>query len=152
MRQAQSGGYNFSRKTYRIQDKAGRAGVLTLKTGQRIIDNSMPVKVISDELANENQMKSPKTIHQWFARRPLVSSRAFACAALVDWPDDEAQAKKVQDMLKMISKENPGSCDEAKKYIRKAYGGRMPRVLESIRWGWNNTTGMHSTWLRSLFE
>ena len=109
--------------------------MLTLKTGQRIIDNSMPVKVISDELANENQMKSPKTIHQWFARRPLVSSRAFACAALVDWPDDEAQAKKVQDMLKMISKENPGSCDEAKKYIRKAYGGRMPRVLDPFGGG-----------------
>ena len=108
-----------------------------MKFEQRVIDNSIPVKIISDESSSENLANSPKTIHQWFARRPLAASRALAYAALVALPDDENDAKKIQDTLKTISKNNVGSesCSEAKKHILKTYGGRTPRVLDPFGGG-----------------
>jgi putative DNA methylase len=61
-------------------------------TDKRLIEYYIPIKAISAEASREKSIRHGhiSTLHLWWARRPLVASRAAVFAALVPW---DAQPK-----------------------------------------------------------
>jgi adenine-specific DNA methylase len=54
---------------------------------KRLIEVDLPIRRISEHARRENAVRHGhfKTLHMWWARRPLAACRAVICAAL--WPD-----------------------------------------------------------------
>jgi adenine-specific DNA methylase len=93
------------------------------KSCRRLAEVDFPIAEVSRHAAREKKIRHghPSTLHLWWARRPLASSRAVLLALL--WPDpcdplcpDEfkAQARK---LLRTVAGCNPGTTDED---LRKA--------------------------------
>lgn len=93
------------------------------KDCKRIAEVDFPIAEVSRHAAREKSIRQghPSTLHLWWARRPLASSRAVLLALL--WPDPcdplcptkfKAQARK---LLPQIGGCNPGPTD---KDLRKA--------------------------------
>lgn len=103
----------------------------------------MPLKEISEESAREKSIRHghPSTLHTWWARRPLASSRATTFAALIDLPEDEEKRKEITELIKKISpwdavKEgNNENIKKAQKIIRAQWGNNAPKVLDPFSGG-----------------
>jgi len=57
---------------------------------KRLIEVALPLKEVSAESAHDNRIRSGhiRTLHIWWARRPLAACRAIVFASLVPDPDD----------------------------------------------------------------
>jgi adenine-specific DNA methylase len=89
---------------------------------KRLIEVDLPIKKISDHARREKSINYGhiKTLHIWFARRPLAACRAVLCAAL--WPDP-------------VDPLCPDSFrEEAKNQMRKFWNptGTTPRNVENF--------------------
>ena len=93
------------------------------KDCKRLAEVDFPIAEVSRHAAREKSIRHghPSTLHLWWARRPLASSRAVLLALL--WPDPcdplcptefKAQARK---LLPQVGGCNPGATDED---LRKA--------------------------------
>ena len=105
---------------------------------QRFIEYDLPLAEISEESAREKNIRHghPSTLHIWWARRPLASSRATAFAALIDLPDDPEKREEIRDLIKKISpweavkNGNNGDIKKAQEMIKEQWGNTPPRVLD----------------------
>src|ERR1051326_5130133 len=90
---------------------------------KRLAEVDFPIAVVSQHAVKEKSIRHghPSTLHLWWARRPLASSRAVLLALL--WPDPcdplcppefKAQARQ---LLPEVGGCNPGTTDEE---LRKA--------------------------------
>jgi len=72
---------------------------------KRFIEWDMPLAEISEESAREKNIRHghPSTLHIWWARRPLASSRATNFAALIDLPEDNEKRKEITELIKKIT-------------------------------------------------
>ncbi|MHA2231236.1 MAG: DUF1156 domain-containing protein [Candidatus Hodarchaeales archaeon] len=63
---------------------------------KRLIEYDLPLADISNESASEKNARHghPATLHIWWARRPLASSRATIFASLIDDPGSEKLEKR----------------------------------------------------------
>ena len=108
---------------------------------RRFIEETFPVKEVSAESAREKTIRhgSISTVHLWWARRPLASSRATNFAALIPAGTNGAPRKQMREFVADLSKwENSSNRDvleKARRSIRDAYGGRAPRVLDPYAGG-----------------
>ncbi len=93
------------------------------KDCKRLAEVDFPIAEVSRHAAREKSIRHghPSTVHLWWARRPLASSRAVLLALL--WPDPcdplcpaefKAEARK---LLPQVGGCNPGTTDES---LRKA--------------------------------
>nr|HDO80840.1 DUF1156 domain-containing protein [Candidatus Bathyarchaeota archaeon] len=104
------------------------------------IEETFPVKEVSIESAREKNIRHGhiSTLHIWWARRPLASSRATAYAALIPVPDsiEEIEKKKnfIAELCKWENSLNPAYIERAKKEILEANGCK-PRVLDPFDGG-----------------
>ncbi|MBC7122503.1 MAG: DUF1156 domain-containing protein [Pseudothermotoga sp.] len=109
--------------------------------GKRYIEESFPVKEVSEISAKEKNIRHGhiSTLHIWWARRPLASSRATSYAALIPAQENPAEWEKTRQFIVELSKwEN--SLDEkmienAREDILKANGGKRPKVLDPFSGG-----------------
>lgn len=111
---------------------------------KRLIEYDLPLAEISEESAREKNIRHghPSTLHIWWARRPLASSRATAFAALIDdpGPDNPEEREYLLDLIKRITPweavkdGNSKDIEEARQLIHKQYG-RSPRVLDPFAGG-----------------
>ncbi|MCB0190761.1 MAG: DUF1156 domain-containing protein [Anaerolineae bacterium] len=111
---------------------------------KRLIEYDLPLADISEESAREKNIRHghPSTLHIWWARRPLASSRATAFAALIDDPGEEnpEQREYLLDLVKRITpweavkNGNSEDIEEARRLIAEQYG-RPPRVLDPFSGG-----------------
>ncbi len=106
----------------------------------RLIGDGFPIKELSLESAKEKHTKQHgiTTLHTWWARRPLTSSRATIYAALADPPKkiDEWGAKN-NFLLKLSKLENLSDqniLQDAKKEILEKFKGK-PKVLDPFSGG-----------------
>src|SRR3990172_4935307 len=87
------------------------------KECKRLAEVDFPIAVVSKHAAREKSIRHghPSTLHLWWARRPLASSRAVLLALL--WPDPcdplcpegfKAEARRV---LPKVPACDPGSTD-----------------------------------------
>jgi adenine-specific DNA methylase len=114
-----------------------------LNKDKRFIEESFPVKEVSIESAKEKNIRHGhiSTLHIWWARRPLASSRATNYAALIPAvsPGDKEELNKKRDFIIDFSKwENSLNSDlikQAREDILKANNGKPPKVLDPFGGG-----------------
>jgi adenine-specific DNA methylase len=108
---------------------------------KRFIEESFPVKEVSEESAREKNIRHGhiSTLHIWWARRPLASSRATNYAALIPAPRDETEWNKkkqfIIDLCKWESSNNRHLIEKARKDILEVHGGKPPKVLDPFAGG-----------------
>jgi len=108
---------------------------------RRFIEETFPVKEVGAESSREKNIRHGhiSTLHIWWARRPLASSRATNYAALIPAPDniDEWNNKRqfIIDFSKWENSLNPALIERARKDILEANGGKPPKVLDPFGGG-----------------
>ncbi len=110
-------------------------------TDKRFIEETFPVKEVSVESAREKNIRHGhiSTLHIWWARRPLASSRATNYAALIPAQDDIDEWNRTREFIVNFSKWenslNQSMIEKARKDILKANGGKPPKVLDPFGGG-----------------
>lgn len=108
---------------------------------RRFIEDSFPIKEVSAESTKEKGMRRGhiSTLHIWWARRPLASSRAANYAALIPVSSDAAEMGRETRFIAELSKWSNSLSnkllEKAKKNILVANGGVPPRVLDPFSGG-----------------
>jgi len=103
---------------------------------RRFIEESFPVKEVGIESAREKNIRHGhiSTLHIWWARRPLASSRATNYAALIPASENVDDWNKTREFIINFSKwENSldqSMIQKAREDILKANGGKPPKVLD----------------------
>jgi len=111
------------------------------KIDKRLIEVTFPVKEVSEISAKEKNIRQGyiSTLHIWWARRPLASSRVTNYAALVPAPETpEEWEKKRQFIIELSKWENSLNHDlleRARREIIEANGGKPPKVLDPFAGG-----------------
>jgi len=101
---------------------------------KRFIEESFPIKEVSTESAREKNIRHGhiSTLHIWWARRPLASSRATSYAALIPAPKSvEEWNKKKQfiiDLSKWENSLNHYLISKARRDILEANGGKPLKI------------------------
>lgn len=112
-----------------------------MKEQKSFIEVTFPIKEVSEESAREKNIRHGhiSTLHIWWARRPLASSRATTYAALISYPSTEKEAKEKAKFIVELSKwENSLKEDliqKAREDILKTNGGKPLRVLDPFSGG-----------------
>ncbi len=102
---------------------------------RRLIEETFPVKEVSAESAREKNIRHGhiSTLHIWWARRPLASSRATAYAALVPPPETPEEWQKQRQFIINLSKWenslNPHILAKARRDIYQAHAERLSTEL-----------------------
>ncbi|MCA9904229.1 MAG: DUF1156 domain-containing protein, partial [Anaerolineae bacterium] len=115
-------------------------------TDKRLIEEYIPIKAISAEASREKSIRHGhiSTLHLWWARRPLVASRAAVFAALVRAdaqpqitdPDTGQPMTITKFMIELCKWElRPEILEEARRLIREAYPDSPPKVLDMFAGG-----------------
>ena len=83
------------------------------------IEHDFPVKEVSEHSGKEKSVRHghPSTLHIWWARRPLASSRATIYASLIPEPKNELERK---EKSKFIAEFSQWKNSNNKKLIEKA--------------------------------
>jgi adenine-specific DNA methylase len=108
---------------------------------KRFIEESFPVKEVSEFSAKEKNIRHGhiSTLHIWWARRPLASSRATSYAALIPAPEDIEEWKKTRQFIIELSKWenslNRRTIEKAREDILRANGGKPLKVLDPFSGG-----------------
>ena len=110
---------------------------------KRFIEWDLPLAEISEESTKEKNIRfgHPSTLHIWWARRPLASSRATNFAALIDLPDDRKKRKEIIDLIKRISPwetvkdGNNENIKKAQQMIRNQWTNYPPKILDPFAGG-----------------
>ena len=112
-----------------------------MDSNKRFIEETFPVKEVSIESAREKNIRHGhiSTLHIWWARRPLASSRATSYAALIPAPSSIDEWNKKRQFIINFSKWenslNQGMIKQAREDISKANGGKPPKVLDPFAGG-----------------
>jgi len=130
------------------------------------IETDFPIKAVSAEGAREKNIRHGhiSTLHIWWARRPLVVSRATIYASLIPAPKNEEERIAKEQFIAIFSDEykkwlgsskgkqpsnilhytclakwenslNKKIIERARKEILKANGGKPPKVLDPFAGG-----------------
>ncbi|WP_048151385.1 DUF1156 domain-containing protein [Palaeococcus ferrophilus] len=115
---------------------------------KRFIEVAFPVKAVSEESAREKNIRHGhiSTLHIWWARRPLASSRATNYAALIPAPKNEAEIERNKKFIGKLSKWESSLDEEVIrkaredileyfKQIRDDQNQERPRVLDPFAGG-----------------
>ena len=108
---------------------------------KRLIEETFPVKEVSEESAHEKNIRRGhiSALHIWWARRPLASSRTTAYAALIPPPENTDEWSRKRDFIRDLSKWgnslNPHLIERARQDILDANGGVPPKVLDPFGGG-----------------
>lgn len=108
---------------------------------KRFIEESFPVKEVSKESVREKNIRQGhiSTLHIWWSRKPLASSRATSYTALIPPPKDETEWEKKRQFIIELSKWenslNPTIINKAREDILNANGGKTLKVLDPFAGG-----------------
>jgi len=108
---------------------------------KRFIEVSFPVKEISEISAKEKNIRHGhiSTLHIWWARRPLASSRATNYAALIPASESPEEWDKTRQFIIELAKWenslNPRIIEKARKDILSLNGGKAPKILDPFAGG-----------------
>jgi adenine-specific DNA methylase len=114
---------------------------MSMKEQKSFIEVTFPIKEVSEESAREKNIRHGhiSTLHIWWTRKPLGSSRATTYAALIPYPSTEKEAKEKAKFIVELSKwENSLKEDiikRAREDILKTNGGKPLRVLDPFSGG-----------------
>jgi len=109
---------------------------------RKFIEWDMPLKEISEESAREKNIRHghPSTLHIWWARRPLASSRATNFASLIDLPESHKEREEIKELIKDITpweavkNGNSEAVKRAREKVLEQYD-EPPKVLDPFAGG-----------------
>jgi adenine-specific DNA methylase len=110
-------------------------------TRRRLIEEELPLKQINAESAREKSLRHGhiSTMHLWWARRPLAMSRAVVFGTLLPDPGDDAERKKILELLALASpfeaSTNQARIGPLRELLVKAYPDGPPKVLDCFAGG-----------------
>jgi putative DNA methylase len=108
---------------------------------KRFIEETFPVKQVSVESSKEKNIRQGNisTLHIWWARRPISSSRATNYASLIASPNSqeerESTRKFIATLAKWESATNRDIIERAIRDILKSNHGKAPKVLDPFAGG-----------------
>jgi adenine-specific DNA methylase len=108
---------------------------------RRLIEEELPLKAVNAESAREKSLRHShiSTMHLWWARRPLAMSRAIVFGTLLPDPGDDADRKKILDLLAVAApfeaSNNPVRIGPLRELLAKAYPEGPPKVLDCFAGG-----------------
>jgi putative DNA methylase len=108
---------------------------------RRLIEETFPVKEVSEESVREKGIRHGhiSTLHVWWARRPLASSRATCFSALISAPKSQEETDRLRKLIVDLSKWenslNTSILNQAREAILNSNGGKAPRVLDPFAGG-----------------
>jgi len=111
------------------------------KEDRRLIEEYIPIKEISEESAREKSIRHGhiSTLHIWWARRPLIASRAAVFASLIKNPKNAEKRKELTKFLielcKWENSNNKKIIDKAGRLILESNEGKTPKVLDCFAGG-----------------
>jgi len=114
---------------------------MSIKDQKSFIEVNFPIKEVSEDSAREKNIRHGhiSTLHIWWSRKPLSSSRATTYAALIPYPSTEKEAKEKAKFIAELSKWenslNEKLIKKAREDILKANGGKTLRVLDPFSGG-----------------
>jgi len=125
---------------------------MTNSTKKKLIETSLPLEVINRETIREANIRQgkPASLHHYWARRPLVNTRAVLFAQLVDDPashpedfptveEQDAERARLHELLEKLVLWENGDNEEillqARAEIRKSNDGVLPPVLDPFAGG-----------------
>ncbi len=112
----------------------------------RLIERWFPCKEVSENSRSGwGSGNAEKELFPWFAARPLVQAKAAVICSLLPWPDDLAEQKRLQDLVRRAMEGYDAAHDEIVAEINKYYpdgvslldsfSGRAMIPLEAARLG-----------------
>lgn len=108
---------------------------------KRFIEVSFPIKEVSEASVREKNIRRGhiSTLHIWWARRPLVASRATAYAALIPAPEDDVEWNTKREFIIELARWenslNTMVIEKARKDILEANGNKPVKVLDPFAGG-----------------
>ena len=106
---------------------------------RRLIEDYLPLDDLNAVASKEklHPRRYVELIHDWPARRPITASRAAIYAALVAAPASDDERGEAASFVKRLAafKIDSGIVGDAAARIRKAHGGRAPKVLDPFAGG-----------------
>ena len=119
---------------------------------KKLIETGIPLKKINEESSREKSLRHglPSTLHLYWARRPLATTRSILFAQLVDdpsahidrFPTEEAQNRereRLNCLVKRLARwediHDKDLYGEARKAILDSNNGSMPAVLDPFAGG-----------------
>ena len=120
---------------------------------RKLIEVALPLETINKESAREKEpftRNHPRSLHIWWARRPLATARAVLFAQLVDDPSSDpdrfptedaqrAERERLHEIIKrLVVWENTGDqalLAEAHAEILRSTGGNPPPILDPFAGG-----------------
>jgi len=112
-----------------------------MNNNKRFIEETFPVKEVSIESAREKNIRHGhiSTLHIWWARKPLASSRVTNYASLIPPPKDidnwNRKRQFIIDFSKWENSLNQQMIKQAREDILKTNGGKPPKVLDPFAGG-----------------
>jgi adenine-specific DNA methylase len=110
---------------------------------KRVIEWKIPLVEISKASRHEKSVRHghPSTLHLWWARRPLASSRATTFAALIDLPTSSQERQEINQLLKDFSPWNAVKeglspvIRQAQQILREKWDKTPPKVIDPFSGG-----------------
>ncbi|MFA0735812.1 MAG: hypothetical protein OGMRLDGQ_002312, partial [Candidatus Fervidibacter sp.] len=109
--------------------------------GERfLIERALPIKALSQEARREKAIRHGhiSTLHVWWARKPLMVARAAVLGALLT-EEADVNEQFVANLCKWEVHDGDPSgrylLEQARTLIRKRFGDRPPKVLDSFAGG-----------------
>jgi len=110
---------------------------------KRVIESNIPLREISKASRHEKSVRHGhlSTLHLWWARRPLASSRTTILAALLKVPESKQEEKVIFDLIADIAPwnivKNPShpKIVEARQIIQKFWSADPPKILDPFSGG-----------------
>ena len=112
----------------------------------RMIERWFPCAEVSEASGSGwGSGKSEKALFTWFAARPLAQARAAVLTSLLPWPDDEAEQRRLQELVRRALLGRDAAHDEVLRELDRQYphgarvldpfSGRAIIPLEAARAG-----------------
>lgn len=112
-----------------------------MRNSRRFIEETFPVKEVGIESSKEKTIRHghPSTLHVWWARKPLGSSRATAYASLISSVDSSTEKEQIREFIIEYSKWkntfNQRMRVRAQNDILSNNDGKRPRILDPFAGG-----------------
>ena len=108
---------------------------------RKLIETAIPLDAINRESAKDASLTHghPRTLHRWWARRPLAACRAVIFCSLIDDPGEEGVPPELLEQIDALPAPNPlptdwDTLDEAEQRRRRLF-----RFIETLV-KWESTT------------